>query len=655
MGATRCVRAFRSFTLILGLLVTASIAMAATAGHVTAQSSPEQELAERYAPIVMLRAQEHDCDHDGEGYFPAPVDFLFNNPDIRLMANSGGDKKDDVVLAEGFTPQELAAAPEGSYLDFPGNPREPGCDYETYFKQKVAELGIEPATYARVVVDPVTRRLYIQYWFYYYFNHWNNTHESDWEMIQVIFEGTTSAEDALTYPPTGVAYAQHGGGELGNWTDEKLMLEGEQPIAFPSAGSHATYFGQHNFIGWGAGGTAFGCDNTTPPSVETPLNVILVPDLIDPESDLAFFLYQGRWGERDVAMFEGPNGPNLGGKWSDPGGAISNWRTSTLKVPDSAAGAVNTTDMFCTLSAWGSKAVTKLGTSPALLIGTLLATLAVIAFICWKIWPYITEAIDIYGDELLKFLGIGAIVIPIGLLTSLAVEYLNGRPPLDWVDQSVNGSTSGKVAVSLVMGSLQQVAMVLLVTPAVIVAMRDIRAGRMPGVRRSYIGAIKSLPVTLPALLAVLAVIILGTISVLLIPIMIFAIVKLQFFAQAAIMDDHKPFTQALRESWRITNGHWWKSLAGGVLFQLLAIAPGPLVGFIVLVVGGSKVGFANFLSSFIYALAIPLAAIALTMLYHRLAGHEIVETRRHRRTADIVTDVHAGDVESAQAAPTVP
>ncbi|MGE3797305.1 MAG: hypothetical protein AB7G88_05645 [Thermomicrobiales bacterium] len=622
------------FAGLICLIAANAIVVGGFSTDVAAQSSAEQELAERYAPVVMLRAQNADCDHDGEGYFPAPVDFLFDNPDIRLMANAGGDKKDDIVLAEGVTPQDLAAAPADTYLDFPGNPRKPGCTYETYFKEKVAELGIRPTTYAHIVVDPVARRLYVQYWFYYYFNHWNNTHESDWEMIQLVFEGTTSAEDALQFGPSGVAYAQHGGGELSNWNDEKLLKDGDRPVAFPSAGSHATYYGQHNFIGWGAGGTAFGCDDTTPPSVETPLDVIVVPDTIDPDSDLAFFLYDGHWGERDIAMFEGPKGPNLGGKWNDPSEAISNWRTSTLKVPDSGTGTINTTDTFCTLSAWGSKAVTKLGTNLPLLLGSILVLVAVMGFLCWRIWPYLAEAVDIYGDELRKFLGIGAAVIPVGFLGTLAVQYLTNAPPLEWVDQSVNGSTSGKVATSLFMGGLQQIAMVLIVTPAVIVAMNDIRAGRRPGVFRSYAGAVRSLPVTLPSLLVVLLAIVLGTLSIVLIPVMIFLVVKLQFFAQAAILDAKKPFTEALRESWNVTSGNWSSALAGGVLFQLAAIAPGPLIGLLVLVVGGSKVGFANFLSSFVYALTIPIATIGMTMLYHRFAGHEIVEGRDHHRPA---------------------
>ena len=62
-------------------------------GGTGAQVSPEQELVERFAPVAMLREREADCDHDGEGLLPGPVDFLFNNPDIKLVANAGGDKR----------------------------------------------------------------------------------------------------------------------------------------------------------------------------------------------------------------------------------------------------------------------------------------------------------------------------------------------------------------------------------------------------------------------------------------------------------------------------------------------------------------------------------------------------------------------------------
>ena len=37
-------------------------------GVARAQDDPEQELADRYAPIMMLKAQDGECDEDGEPY-----------------------------------------------------------------------------------------------------------------------------------------------------------------------------------------------------------------------------------------------------------------------------------------------------------------------------------------------------------------------------------------------------------------------------------------------------------------------------------------------------------------------------------------------------------------------------------------------------------
>ncbi|MEZ4506601.1 MAG: hypothetical protein R2848_12340 [Thermomicrobiales bacterium] len=74
-------------------------------GDVTAA---QQELANRYAPIAMLKAQASNCDKAGEGYFPVTVDFLFDNPDIALKAKGDGDADNDVIIAQGITPRILS-------------------------------------------------------------------------------------------------------------------------------------------------------------------------------------------------------------------------------------------------------------------------------------------------------------------------------------------------------------------------------------------------------------------------------------------------------------------------------------------------------------------------------------------------------------------
>ena len=48
--------------------------------------------------------------------------------------------------------------------------------------------GKPTTSYAHIVTEPgKPGKLALQYWFYYPFNDFNNKHESDWEMVQLMF------------------------------------------------------------------------------------------------------------------------------------------------------------------------------------------------------------------------------------------------------------------------------------------------------------------------------------------------------------------------------------------------------------------------------------------------------------------------------------
>ncbi len=591
-------------------------------GEVTAA---QQQLADKYAPIAMLRAQSAACDKDGEGYFPSPVDFIFDNPDVVLKAKGEGSASEDLVLAEGFTPQDLLIAGPNTYFDFPGNPRDPGCTYEQYFKQMVDEYNLEPTTYVRFVTDHAAGRLYVEYWFWYLFNDWNNTHETDWEMVYIAFN-TTSVEEALTMNPERVGYAQHGGGEYATWGDDKIQLQDDRLIVYPAAGSHATYFDADTWIGWGENGTGFGCDNTTAPSIETPLNAVVVPDFIDPEGPFAWALYEGRWGQRESSVFDGPTGPNMGSKWSDPTAAFGNWRTSTLTVPSSKAAGVSATDLFCTLSEIGSKAVIYMGSHPWAIGLAAVLVFGVIFLTIYRVWGYFMEALDIYGNELRTFLGIGMLAVPIGILFNGFVVLVQEIPPFEWTLKWLNDSATGNLAVAAIIGGAQQAAMTLVVVPAVIVAMKEIRQGIKPGVWRSLRQGLHYFPGLLVALILYVVTLGIATFSIVLVPVAIYVAVRWLFYPQAIVLDDQKRGWMGLRKSWNVTRRRWIKTLGSTIGFLILALVPGPLIGVLILILGGSRVQFANLVSSFLYGLLLPLAYIGLTMVYHRLKGDEIVE-----------------------------
>jgi len=86
-----------------------------------------------------------------------------------------------------------------------------------------------------------------QYWFFFAYNPWRsgfhgvNDHESDWEMVSVYLY-----EESGELVPEWVAYASHDfhGADLRRRWDDRvdLELEGDHPVVYAGAGSHASYF-----------------------------------------------------------------------------------------------------------------------------------------------------------------------------------------------------------------------------------------------------------------------------------------------------------------------------------------------------------------------------------------------------------------------------
>lgn len=581
-------------------------------------TSPEQQLANKFAPVASLRVQEAACDRDGEGYLPAPVEVVLGNPEVALKQHgSGSSSATDPIIKLAPTAQDLVGLGEDFYLDFPGNPRRPGCTFERDFKRFATAQQVQPTAYAHIVVDEDEQQLVVQYWVWWYFNDWNNTHESDWEMIQVVFD-TTSVEEALTLTPERIGFAQHGGGEAADWDDTKLRREGEHPVFFPGAGSHSTHFGQRLYIGWGENGTGFGCDNTTPPSRRTELNVVLVPDDPDPNGPFAWLYFGGRWGERQAWEFNGPRGPQLTRNWNDPLGAMENWRSSSLSIPESRVLGPTATDVFCTLSGSGSTLVLVLGDNPVVLVFIVVGIVGALVSLFIVRRRELSGAIGVYRRQLRTFVGIGALTIPIGFLFNVLYLALSAIPPMDWVLKWFNDTANARLVAVTAVGGVQHFSMMLVVIPPLIFAIREMQAGRTPSVIGSFRGGYRRLRAILFGL-----VIEYGVAGVLLItwfglPVAIWLTIRWQFFGQAAILDDAGNGRTAIRMSAEVTRGSWWQVLGRTFVFQVLAVLPGPLIGLTLLIMGRTTVQFANTLSSLIYAFTVPISVIGITLAYQR-------------------------------------
>ena len=175
-----------------------------------ADLADEQALADRFAPAVRLVEQEEECG-PGEPYDPLDVDLLLDSePTVALR---GPWTATDLVKI-GPRAQDLRNRYE-YHLDFPGDALEPGCAYERWSRRLAA--GSEPTVYAHVATEAgQPGKLALQYWFFYAFNDFNNTHEGDWEMIQLVFDAD-DAREALGQEPVEVGYSSHEGAERADW------------------------------------------------------------------------------------------------------------------------------------------------------------------------------------------------------------------------------------------------------------------------------------------------------------------------------------------------------------------------------------------------------------------------------------------------------
>jgi hypothetical protein len=280
-------------------------------------------------PVVRLVEQAEECGR-GEPYEPIDVDALFHEPTVALRGPWGRDLVKIAPSARDLSPQRYEY-----HLDFPGDALDPGCGYERWGRR--VTKGTSPTVYAHVATDPsFPGKLALQYWFYYVFNDWNNTHEGDWEMIQLDFDAS-NASDALAGRPVSVGYSQHEGAERATWGDEKLeLVDGTHPVVHPAAGSHANFYDEALFLG-SQGSEGVGCDDTRGPTREIRPVVRTIPS--DPAEARAAFPwigFEGRWGGR---RSNGPTGPNLRLSGRSRFGYQA-WRERSIGVP--AGGAFGT-------------------------------------------------------------------------------------------------------------------------------------------------------------------------------------------------------------------------------------------------------------------------------------------------------------------------
>jgi hypothetical protein len=613
-------------------LVLAAIVLAVPASA-RADLADEQALAGRYAPVVRLVEQTEECGH-GEPYEPMDVDALFGEKTVALR----GPWNSTDLVEIGPSAADLAGLYE-YHLDFPGSALDPGCGYERW--ARLITEGKKPTVYAHVATDPADPgKLALQYWFFYAFNDFNNLHEGDWEMIQLVFDAA-DAHEALAGKPVEVGYSSHEGAERASWGDDKLALvDGTHPVVYPAAGSHANKYTDALYLGSSAE-AGVGCDDTRGPHVELRPVVQTIPS--DPQTAAQAFpwiTFEGRWGELQKAFFNGPTGPNLKAQWTAPIEWSKDWRDRSYAVPTSGVFGTSATDFFCSAVTTGSRGLVGLLRNPGLtllvLVGLLVLAIWAATRTTWRpstslrlarrrTWGQTLSAAGrMYVGRAPLFLGIGVLLIPLGAVIAAAQALILGGLGLAGIDTT--GQEAGAlVLLSVAVGTTLALLAFALVQAATTCALVELDAGRRASPLQAYRSALRKLRPLLGGLALAAVVWVVLNVTTILIPVAVWLAVRWMLLAQVVEVEGRSSIA-GLRRSAALVRGRWLRVASIVGIGAVLALAAGPLLGAVLIFVTDAPLPLLNVVAGVVYALAMPFVALTTTYVYFDARVREALE-----------------------------
>ncbi len=607
----------------------------ATASASAAAVTPEQQLADRYAPVVMLKKQSAACDSDGEQFVPAPVAVVLGNPAVKLVRGPAHGQSGFTTIASGPTAAQVAGLGGDYYLDLPGDPLHPGCTYEKASRELMQ--GRKPTAYAHVVSEPGVPGVALQYWFFWYFNQFNDVHEGDWEMIQLAWDGTSSVDAALARAPDRIALAQHGGGELSAWDSSKLERDGDHPVVYPASGSHANYYDAALYLGTGQNGAGFGCDDSLGPSSRTAVGTVVVPDGTATTGQFAWLSYEGKWGQYEPGLNNGPDGPAQHGQWREPFRWMAGLRTSSPTVPLGSTFGPSVTGAFCGVIAAGSIVYNKLSRHPRVILLLVAGLIFFVVFLArrtiWSPAPFaplqqsrrtgqiIVAASRAYRVRGRELLALGAVFIPLGVATAALQQLIFSN---DFVSSLIATSNSRitSAAIAMITGSfgvaLAYNAVVALVSAAVSQQLDE----RAPHPQKAYRMVARRLwPLLVTQALVTVALLALS-LTIVGIPFALKKAVDWAFTPWQVVVDGRSG-REALRRSTALVRGQWPFTARLTVVLVGTTLTLGPIVGFALIFLTDLPLALINVAGSIVYALVVPYTALALSLL--------LLELRRRR------------------------
>lgn len=256
----------------------------------------EESLLEKYAPVLYF--------HPDELFFPTTIDAMLEESDLKV---------NNVTIDELPVLVDSLSSPDVTgeyYLDMVGASGGLvvfGIPIDPFLVPESDRFNIYPYIVYGRESEPDNMHIVLQYWFFYSYNDWNNKHEGDWEMIQIVLNKTNKN-------PLFATYSYHYEANTLTWS--QIEISESHPKVFVANGGHASYWDTSNRRHHGF--QEYISRDGPILSPEVNYTLIKISNLTN------WVHFPGLWGE--VGFNPGTSGPHspannqLGqiNKWSDP-------------------------------------------------------------------------------------------------------------------------------------------------------------------------------------------------------------------------------------------------------------------------------------------------------------------------------------------------
>ena len=342
-----------------------------------------------------------------------------------------------------------------------------------------------------------------------------------------------------------------------------------------------------------------------------------------------------RWGERHPSPNDGPTGPALKPRWSEPVTWQEGLREASFVIPGGSAAAPAIVNTFCDVVGRASTIMIEFFASPARVLAGLLLIAIVVTFLArrtsWRrvdplpvverrrAGEIVRAAFRLYRRQPVAYVAIGLIGLPVGLAALLTSAVLGQLP---WFGPAATvvegGGPSGRLLVSSTIAAAFWPVAALLLTAAVAQML-----GRQRGVADSVRAVWRKLADLASSFVPAVVAIVVLSLTVVGLPVAIWATVRLQFLSQATMLDGVRGW-RAITRSGALVRGRWLHTALVALLVWSAVHATAILIGLIVLVVATSLPLWAVTTTVVACEVALtPLGAICMTLLYGDAAAAE--------------------------------